>query len=286
MILSSHISNSSLCLFMGRLDGKVALVTGGTSGIGEATVKLFVEEGAKVLIFARNEEKGNSIHKELGANSVFFKGNVTVENDVKEAVDTIVEKWGKLDIVYNNAGISGPRGPIDTISEEGFNAAIDVLLKGVFFGIKHAVRVMKPRRSGSIINCASVAGLAVTPDESIYATCKAAVNHLTRYTASELGEFGIRVNSVCPGAIITPMWFGGASPSDIEVRRLLDYGDSILPFGGFGVPLDIAYAVLWLASDESRFVSGHYLVVDGGASIGWPRFSIDKVNKELGELFT
>jgi NAD(P)-dependent dehydrogenase (short-subunit alcohol dehydrogenase family) len=286
MILSLIYVDSSLCLFMGRLDGKVAVVTGGTSGIGEATVKLFVEEGAKVVIFARNKEKGNRIQKELGTNSLFFKGDVTVENDIKEAVDTAVEKWGKLDIVYNNAGISGPRGPIDTITEEGYNNAVNVLLKGVFFGIKHAARVMKPQGFGSIINCASVAGLAVTPDESIYATCKAAVNHLTRYTASELGEFGIRVNSVCPGAIITPMWFGGASPSNSDVRKLLNYGDSILPFGGFGVPLDIAYAVLYLASDEARFVSGHYLVVDGSVSIGWPRFSIDKVNKELGELFT
>ncbi|MBD3206835.1 glucose 1-dehydrogenase [Candidatus Bathyarchaeota archaeon] len=270
---------------MGRLAGKVAIVTGGTSGIGEATVKLFVEEGAKVIIFARNMEKGYRLQKELGNNTLFIKGDVTIEDDIIEAIETVEEKWGKLDIMFNNAGISGPRGPIDTISEQGFNNAVDVLIKGVFFGIKHAARVMKPQRSGSIINCSSVAGLTVTPDESIYATCKAAVNHLTRYTASELGEYGIRVNSVCPGAIVTPMWFGGETPSEDDVRRLCDYGDSILPFGGFGFPIDIAYAVLWLASDEARFVSGHYLVVDGGASIGWPRFSMDKVSKELGELF-
>jgi len=271
---------------MSRLDGKVALITGGSSGIGEATVRLFVEEGAKVLLFARNVERSNKIVQDLGNNVLFTKGDITVEDDVKNAIDTAVDKYGKLDIIFNNAGIIGPKGPVDTLSVEGFDKATDVLIKGVFLGIKHGARIMKPQGFGSIINCASIAGLMVLDDPLIYSTCKAAVHHMTRMAASELAEYNIRVNSVSPGAIITPMWFGGDDPSEDDRMKLLDYGKSVLPFGGFGFPVDIAYAVLWLASKESRYVSGHNLVVDAGISIGWPKFSIDKVSKDLKEIFS
>jgi NAD(P)-dependent dehydrogenase (short-subunit alcohol dehydrogenase family) len=270
---------------MRRLEGKVAIITGGSSGIGEATVRLFLEEGAKVLLFARNEERSYKIIQDFQKDVQFYQGDVTIENDIKNAVDTTVEKWGKLDCIFNNAGIIGPRGAIDTISEEGVDNALDVNIKGVFYGIKHAARVMKPQRYGSIINCSSVAGLDVTPDETIYATSKAAVNHLTRYTASELGEYGIRVNSVCPGAIITRMWYGGYDvPGDLE-RDLLDYIVSVQPLKQAGYPIDVAKAVLWLASDDSRFVTGQPIVIDGGASIGWPRFAIHKVEEAFSEIY-
>jgi len=155
---------------MGRLNGKVAIITGGSSGIGEATVRLFVEKGAKVLLFARNEERSNKIVKNLGRNVHFFKGDVTIESDVKNAVDTVVEDWGKLDCIYNNAGILGATGPIEMISEEGFEETIGVLLKGVFFGIKHAARIMKPQGFGSIINCSSNASLIVVNRNTLYST--------------------------------------------------------------------------------------------------------------------
>ena len=124
---------------MSRLDGKVALITGGSSGIGEATVRLFEEEGAKVLLFARNAERSNKIVQDLGNNVLFTKGDITVEDDVKNAIDTAVDKYGKLDIIFNNAGIIGPKGPVDTLSVEGFDKATDVLIKGVFLGMKHNI---------------------------------------------------------------------------------------------------------------------------------------------------
>ena len=268
---------------MSRLDGKTALITGGSSGIGEATVRRFVEERAKVLLFARNEERANKIIRDLEGDVLFYKGDVALEDDVKSAVDTVIKEWGKLDIIFNNAGILGPGGPVDTLPVEGFDEATDVLIKGVFLGVKHAARVMKPQCQGSIINCASIAGLIFGPDRLIYSSCKAAVNHLTRMAAGELGEYGIRVNSVCPGAILTKMWFGGNEPSEKEREKLVDYFKGLMPFG-VGFPVDIANAVLWLASDESRYVTGHYLVVDGGASIGIPNFAIDIMEKELEEI--
>jgi len=269
---------------MGRLDGKVAIITGGSSGIGEATVRLFVKEGAKVILFARNKERSNKIIQDLGSNAHYFQGDVTKEQDLKNAVDMAVESWGKLDCMFNNAGMGGVRGSIDTISEEGFDATTDVLLKGVFFGIKHAARVMKPQGFGSIINCSSVAGLLVASNSSIYATCKAAVNHLTRMTASDLGDYGVRVNSVCPGAILTRIWSRGADMSDEMERDLRSYFVNAQPIRRTGLPIDIAYAVLWLASDESSFVTGHPLVVDGGFSLGQTRDTIIKKSKQLGEI--
>jgi len=269
---------------MGRLDGKVAIITGASSGIGEATTRLFVKEGAKVLLFARNEERSNKIVKDLGSDAQYFQGDVSKENDVKNAVDTAVESWGKLDCIFNNAGMGGVSGPIDKISEEGFDETVGVLLKGVLFGVKHAARVMKPQGFGSIINCSSVAGLLVGASPVIYSSCKAAVNHLTRMAAGELGEYGIRVNSVCPGAILTRIFSRGADMPEGMKKELSNYFMNAQPIRRTGLPIDIAYAVLWLASDESRFVTGHPLVVDGGISLGRTRDSIQKWNKELGEI--
>ena len=163
---------------MKQLEGKTAIITGGSSGIGEATVRLFVEEGAKVLLFARNAERSTKIIQEVGKNAQFHQGDVTKEKDIENAVDRAIDTWGKLDCMYNNAGIIGPRGSIDKIEEEGINNAVDVLIKGVIFGVKHAARVMKSQGFGSIINCSSVAGLTVTPDETVYSMCKAAVNSI------------------------------------------------------------------------------------------------------------
>jgi NAD(P)-dependent dehydrogenase (short-subunit alcohol dehydrogenase family) len=159
-----------------------------------------------------------------------------------------------------------------------------VLLKGVFFGIKHAARVMKPQGYGWIISCSSVNGVLVSGENVLYSTCKAAVDHLTRLAASELGPYGIRVNSVVPGAILTPIYYGSLQLTD-EMKK--DYGDYFMkyqPVKLLGMPIDIAKAVLWLVSDESRFVSGHPLVVDGGISVGFPRVTIKEINEEWSEI--
>jgi NAD(P)-dependent dehydrogenase (short-subunit alcohol dehydrogenase family) len=267
-----------------RLEGKTAIVTGASSGIGEATSRLFVKEGSKVLLFDRNRERSMKIISELGENAHYFQGDVTKEQDVKKSVDYVVENWGKLDSIFNNAGIGGVSGPIDSISEQGFDDTLDVLLKGVLFGVKHAARVMKPQGFGSIINCSSAAALFVGASPVIYSAGKAAVNQLTRMAASELAEYGIRVNSVCPGAILTRVWSRGEDMPEDMKKELSDYFVNMQPIKRTGLPIDIAYAVLWLASDESRFVTGHPLVVDGGISVGLSRDTIQKYNKELGAI--
>jgi NAD(P)-dependent dehydrogenase (short-subunit alcohol dehydrogenase family) len=269
---------------MKRLSGKVAVITGASSGIGEATARLFVKEGAKVILFARNKERSDKIVKEIGENAFYFQGDVTKEKAVENAVNYAVEKWGKLDCIFNNAGSAGASGPIDTISEEGFDQTINVLLKGVFFGIKHAARIMKPQGFGSIINCSSIAGLSAIGSLQLYGTCKAAVNHLTKMTANELGEYGIRVNSICPGAIITRIWSRGSDIPEKMEQMLRNYFVNMQPIKLTGMPIDIAYAALWLASDEARFVTGHPLVVDGGFSAGYPKEIIQENNEELGRI--
>jgi len=269
---------------MGRLDGKVALITGGNSRIGEATVRLFVKEETKVLLFARNVERSNRIVDDLGDCVYFFKGDVTVEDDVKDAVDMSVEKWGKLDCIFNNAGSGSSGGSINSISEISIDAATDVMIKGVIFRVKHASWVMKPQGYGTIINCSSISGLVVVHDPLLYSTCKAAVIHMTRMAATELGEYGIRVNDVCPGAILTPIWYKGEMSDEFK-KGLTDIFVKHQSLKRVGMPKDVANAVLWLASEESSFITRHSLVIDGGSSIGWPRTTIQNISKEMREVY-
>jgi len=187
-------------------------------------------------------------------------------------VDETVGRFGRLDCLFNNAGFAGVHGPIDEIGVEGFDATIAVLLRGVFLGMKHAAAVMKRQGTGSIISTASVAGLHTGLGPHIYSAAKAAVIHLTRSVAMELGERGVRVNCICPGGIATPI-FGksfGLSPDQAETTIPLMKGvlEMLQPIRRPGLPEDIAHAALWLASDESSFVNGHALVVDGGLTGG------------------
>jgi NAD(P)-dependent dehydrogenase (short-subunit alcohol dehydrogenase family) len=257
---------------LGKLDGKVAVITGGASGIGAATVELFVNEGAKVLIADIQDEKGEELAGKLGDNGLFLHTDVSVESEIKAAVKKTVKLYGRLDCIFNNAGYGGVSGSIDSISVEGFDRTMGVLLKGVFLGIKHAVPVMKVQDSGSIINTASVAGLRTGYGHHIYSSAKAAVIHLTRSVAMELGESGIRVNCICPGGIATPIFFGGAGLTDDEmgdaVEGIKGSLSGLQPIKRSGLPEDIAKAALWLASDDSSFVTGHALVVDGGITCG------------------
>ena len=253
---------------MGRLDGKVAVITGGASGIGEATVRLFTEEGACVLIADIQDEKGRRLGDELGESTEYLHADVSREVDVKAAVGRAIDRFGRLDCMFNNAGIAGPTGPIEKVTVEGFDEAVGVLLRGVFLGIKHAAQVMKRQGSGSIINTASVAGLRTGYGNHVYSAAKAAVIQLTRSVAMELGESGVRVNCICPGFIATPLIGRARGLSQQEADKMVGEVEAAFenaqPIRRPGLPLDIARAALWLASDESSFVNGHALVVDGG----------------------
>lgn len=253
---------------MSRLKGKVALITGGASGIGEATVRLFVEEGASVMLADIQDDRGRHLAGELGPRAGFLHADVSREADVQAAVDETCKRFGRLDCIFNNAGYAGVGGRIDEIPAEGFDETMGVLVRGVFLGIKHAARVMKTQGSGSIISTASVAGLRTGFGPHVYSAAKAAVIHLTHSVAMELGESGVRVNCICPGGIATPI-FGksvGLSPERAEEIIPLMKGvlENMQPIKRPGLPDDIARAALWLASDESGFVNGHALVVDGG----------------------
>ena len=253
---------------MSRLKGRVALITGGASGIGEATVRLFIEEGASVMLADLQDDRGRRLAGELGARAGYLHTDVSREADVRAAVDETCTRFGRLDCIFNNAGYAGVGGRIDEIPVEGFDETMGVLVRGVFLGIKHAARVMKKQGSGSIISTASVAGLRTGFGPHTYSAAKAAVIHLTHSVAMELGESGVRVNCICPGGIATPI-FGksmGLSPERAEEVIPLMKGvlENFQPIKRTGLPDDIARAALWLASDESGFVNGHALVVDGG----------------------
>jgi NAD(P)-dependent dehydrogenase (short-subunit alcohol dehydrogenase family) len=255
-----------------RLAGKVALVTGGASGIGEATVRLFVAEGASVVIADLQDERGGRVAGELGARAAYAHADVSREAEVQAAVEAAVRRYGRLDCIFNNAGYGGVGGRIAEIPVEGFDETLGVLLRGVFLGMKHAAPVMRRQGGGSIISTASIAGLRTGLGPHVYSAAKAAVIHLTRSVAMELGEHNIRVNCICPGGIATPI-FGkglGLSPERAEEIVPLMKGvlENLQPIKRAGLPEDIAQAALWLASDDSTFVNGHALVVDGGLSGG------------------
>ncbi len=255
----------------GRLDGKVAVITGGTSGIGEATAEVFVNEGAKVVIAGRSEENGAEIAKRLGENVVFKRTDVTNEEEIKTLIDFTLDRFGALDCMFNNAG--GPdRGTIETVTSEDFIYAMKLLVGSVVFGMKYAAPVMKARKSGCIINTSSVAAIRSGQGGYLYSTAKASVTHITKLAGVQLGPFGIRVNCISPGAIATPIFFGGSKVAQTldpaETRRKMEKLERNLakatPLPRAGLGKDIAYAALFLASDEGSFVNCHDLVVDGG----------------------
>lgn len=259
----------------GRLQGKVALITGGTSGIGEATVELFAAEGAKVVFTGRSAEKGAEIAKALGPNVRFFQGDVMKESDIKGAIDETVKAFGRMDILFNNAG--GPtKGEVDDITQEDFTYATNLLLGSVILGIKHAVPVMRAQGGGSIINNASVSAYRTHMGEYIYSICKAAVLHATRMAGMALGAENIRVNSISPGAVATPIFFGGGQVAqgmdtaklDAKMERLHNNLAKATPLRRSGEPKDIAVAALYLASDEGSYVNCIDIPVDGGMIAG------------------
>jgi len=256
----------------GRLKDKVAIITGGTSGIGRRTVEIFAEEGAFVLIAARREDDGHKLANKLGDKVDFLKTDVSLETDIKRMIDHAVDRFGKLDCIFNNAGVPTTRGGIATIPLKDYEYAMSVLLGGVFLGMKHAAPVMCDQGSGSIINTGSVAGILAGYSSIVYSAAKAAVIHLTKVVAMELGESNVRVNSISPGGIATGI-FGKAvglpidqAEKTAEVMKQALVG--LQPIRRAGIVDDIAQAAVFLASDDSTFINGHDLVVDGGLTGG------------------
>src|ERR1700676_2570334 len=245
----------------GRIEGKVAIITGGASGIGKATAELFAQEGAKVVIGDLQASAGEEIAKSIGG--LFVATDVREAKAVEGLVRTACDKFGGLDIMYNNAGIGIVTPLLDT-SEELYSNTMRIDLDGVYWGLKFAGRVMVAQKRGAIVNTASVAGIRGSVGLSAYNAAKHGVVGITRAAALEFAPAGVRVNCICPGIIDTPLVAVAVGASE-AIRETMH---RFHPLGRMGKPEEIARCVLFLASDEASFVTGHALVVDGGASAG------------------
>jgi 3(or 17)beta-hydroxysteroid dehydrogenase len=251
----------------GRVAGKVALVTGGAMGIGQACAELLAAEGAAVAVTDRDTATGTKVVDALVAldrRAIFIEHDVSREDQWQNAVDMVVKTFGRLDIVVNNAGI-GSFGDVEHTTIEDWHSLLSVNLDGVFLGIKHSIPAMRAAEGGSIINVSSIEGLVGDPALAAYNASKGGVRLLTKSAALYCARGGtkIRVNSVHPGYIWTPMVQHAleSSPNAVEMQRRLE---ALHPVGHLGEPNDVAYGVLYLASDESTFVTGSELVIDGG----------------------
>lgn len=256
---------------MTRLQGKVAVITGATSGIGKRTAEVFVEHGATVVISGRRAPEGERLAKELGERASFVRADVTLEADIKKLIDHAVSRFGTVDCLFNNAGQTVPGRSIEEVTAEQCDQTMAMFFRSVVLGMKYVAPVMRQRRSGSIINTGSIGALRAGYSSLLYSGAKAAVAQITRYVATELGPHGVRVNCISPGAIVTGI-FGkaaGLPDADENAPKLLnDFFAGVQPIPRAGLPDDVARAALWLASEESRFVTGHDLVVDGGLTAG------------------
>jgi NAD(P)-dependent dehydrogenase (short-subunit alcohol dehydrogenase family) len=260
--------------YMSTLTGKVAIVTGGTSGIGERIIERFVEEGAEVVVSARRQEEGQALEKRLGVR--FVGADVASEPDVKAMVDRAIAAFGRIDCLVANAGVPSPMISITEIDVATIDHLLAINVRGVLLCIKHVAPVMLAQGSGSIITIGSIAGLRGVSGH-IYSASKGAVQALTRSVASELGEKGIRVNCISPGAIVTGIVAKSVGVTGPDVDRAANAAKDLYagmqPIPRAGMPEDIAQAAVFLAGDGSGFVNGHDFVVDGGFTItkGWSR---------------
>jgi NAD(P)-dependent dehydrogenase (short-subunit alcohol dehydrogenase family) len=253
----------------GRLEGKVAAITGAASGFGAATARRFVAEGCHVVLGDIQHEPAAALARELGKSALFRPCNVTKESDIAGLVDAAVAEFGALDVMFNNAGIVGAVGPIATTPAEEWQATIDVLLNGVFYGMKHAARVMQPRRRGSIVSMASTAGILGGLGPHAYCASKHAVIGLTKNVAAELCRHGVRVNAIAPAGMATAMVANvitGDHTAIEAAKRALAASSPLVDRAGTAE--DVANAALWLASDESGYTTGHTLTTDAGSTIG------------------
>lgn len=252
-----------------RLKDKVCLITGGAAGIGKATALKFAKEGAKVAICDVNEEAGNALLKELGADAIFSKVDVTDRQDVQKWVDSVKEQFGRIDVLINNAGITRDGlfvkykegAVVSQMQEDAWDMVIDVNLKGVFNCAQAVIPAMIEQKGGVILNASSIVGLYGNFGQTNYAATKFGVIGMTKTWSRELGKFNIRVNAVCPGFILTEM-------VKKMPEKILDGLAAKTPLKRMGVPEDVANVYCWLASDEAAYVNGTTISVDGGMVLG------------------
>ncbi len=257
---------------MSRLEGRRTVITGAASGIGAETARLFVAEGASVVLADLEVDRGERLAAELGDRARFVEVDVAEEGAVERAIEESIGTFGGLDVIFNNAGNPGSIGRIEDIDMALFDRTVAIHLRGVFLGIRAAARVMRPQGHGSIINTASVAGLRANYGGHDYSAAKAAIAHLTVTAANELGEDDVRVNAICPGGIATSIFGRGAGLDADAAESTVGVIEAVLsdvaPMKRSGQPIDIAEAALWLASDASSFVTGQAIAVDGGLVTG------------------
>lgn len=252
----------------GRLEGKVAAITGAASGFGAGAARRFVEEGAKVVLGDIQDDGGEAVAAELGDAAVYVHCDVTKEDEVANLVDTAVEKFGQLDIMYNNAGVVGAVGPIATTPADEWQRTMDIHVSGCFYGCKHAARVMIPRGTGSIVSMSSTAGIMGGLGPHAYTAAKHAIVGITKSIAAELAQYGIRANCISPAGMATAMVAATMGDhTDLEATRQNLAQTSPLK-GRPGLPEDVVNAALFLASDESGYTSGLTLTTDAGLTIG------------------
>lgn len=252
-----------------RLKDKVAIITGGASGIGRGVAELFVAEGAKVVIADMNEENGKQVTEALGSQTRFFKCDVTRDDSVKAMVEFAAAEFGKLDILHNNAGAFGARGTLEEIQVDAFDFTFALLVRSVFLGCKHgAAQMRKQGHGGAIINTASISATTPGYGPHVYQAAKSAVLQLSKTLALELAEQKIRVNCVSPGGVYTPMVGKAIGLDEATVKQVGEGMGATLPMNRPGYPLDIARGVLFFASDDGEFCIGQNLIIDGGESLG------------------
>lgn len=252
---------------MGRLQNKIAIITGGSKGLGEANARLFALEGATVIITDIDEKNGNKVANDIGAAATFYKQDVRDEEGWKSLISRVVRDHGKLDILVNNAGVV-EAGTIETQKTEDYRFIMAVSADGTFFGSKYAIEQMKNNGGGSIINMASIASIQGAPNVLAYSAAKGAVEAMTRTIAAHcaVNKYGIRCNSIHPSAIMTPMVQG--IRQKISKAKIPNAKESkVIEGNKIGDPIDIANTVLFLASDESRFINGAQIRVDNGISV-------------------
>lgn len=263
---------------MGVLDGKVAVVVGGTSGIGAQTATLFAAEGAQVVVAGRRQEQGAKIVAELGGPTTFVRTDVTVEREVEALITQVVDRLGRLDVLVNSAGEGGSAAGIAAVDLQRLHRTLAAQVGGATAAMKYAAPVMVRQGSGSIVNVASIGGLMAGWTGLDYSAAKAAVVQLTRCVAVELAASGVRVNSISPGPILTGIFGKAAGLDPATADDVAPDLESVFrsrleayqPIARVGVPADVAPAALWLASDASAFVTGQDIAVDGGITAGRP----------------
>ena len=261
---------------MSMLEGKVAVITGTTSGIGERIAELFVEEGASVVAVGRREQEGGKLQERLGTRLTFLRTDVSVDADVRAMIDHAVNRFGRIDCLVNNAAVPSPMVSIADTNVDNFDEVMAVNVRGVLLGMKYVAPVMLKAGGGSIINISSLSALRAGWAAHSYCASKGAVTQLTRSVAAELGERGIRVNCISPGGIVTGIFGKNAGVEGSKADQILgvvkDLFATLQPIPRAGMTDDIARAAVFLASDWSGYINGHDLVIDGGNSIvgrGW-----------------